>query len=138
MNAWAMLSEYLDDMDPDSNDDYEVVITNYNKTMKDTTKDNIFWKYDEGKILREVEEYLSSTYKGHYVGGETKIQTLDLIDSIGDSEAFCRSNAIKYLSRYDKKGQAKRDILKALHYSLLLYHFSGQLNETPTRGYETF
>ncbi len=46
--------------------------------------------------------------------------------------------AIKYLSRYDKKGQAKRDILKALHYSLLLYHFSGQLNETPTRGYETF
>ena len=42
------------------------------------------------------------------------------------------------ISRYDKKGQAKRDILKALHYSLLLYHFSGQLNETPTRGYETF
>ena len=29
-------------------------------------------------------------------------------------------------------------LLKALHYSLLLYHFSGQLNETPPRGYETF
>ena len=63
---------------------------------------------------------------------------MDLIESVGDAESFCRSNAIKYLSRYDKKGQAKRDILKALHYTLLLYHFSGQLNETPTRGYETF
>ena len=41
-------------------------------------------------------------------------------------------------SRYDKKGQAKRDILKAMHYCLLLYYFSGQTNETPTRGYETF
>lgn len=125
MNAWAMLSEYLDDLDPDSNDDYEVVITNYNKTMKDTTKDNIFWKYDEGKILREVEEYLSSTYKGHYVGGETKIQTLDLIDSIGDSEAFCRSNAIKYLSRFGKKdGKNRKDLLKVIHYAILLYHFA--------------
>ena len=24
-------------------------------------------------------------YKGHYVGEESKVQTLDLIDSIGDS-----------------------------------------------------
>ena len=125
MNAWSLLYDYLDDMDPDSNDDYEVVITNYDKTMKDTTKDNIFWKYDEGKILREVEEYLSSTYKGHYVGGETKIQTLDLIDSIGDSEAFCRSNAIKYLSRFGKKdGKNRKDLLKVIHYAILLYHFS--------------
>ncbi len=79
-----MLSEHLDDLEPNNSDDYEVVITNYNKTMKETTKDSIFWKYSEGKILREVEDYLSSTYKGHYVGGETKLQTLDLIDSTGD------------------------------------------------------
>ncbi len=125
MNSWAMLSEHLDDLDPESNDDYEVVITNYDKTMKETTKDNIFWKYNEGKILREVEDYLSSTYKGHYVGGETKIQTLDLIDSIGDSEAFCRSNAIKYLSRFGKKeGKNRKDLLKVIHYALLLYHFA--------------
>ena len=93
-------------------------------------------KYSETEILKEVTDYISSTYQGHYSAG--RVQTLDLIDSVGDAEAFCRSNAIKYLSRYDKKGQAKRDILKALHYSLLLYHFSGQLNETTTRGYETF
>jgi len=95
-------------------------------------------KYKEDESIRALQDYISTTYGGHYTSEQNNVQTLDLIESVGDAEAFCRSNAIKYLSRYDKKGQAKRDILKALHYSLLLYHFSGQLNETPTRGYETF
>ena len=101
----------------------EVVITADHKPA--TGKDATFWKYSEGKILREVEAYLSSTYKGHYVGEETKIQTLDLIESIGDAEAFCRSNAIKYLSRFGKKeGKNPKDLLKVIHYAFLLYHFS--------------
>ena len=95
-------------------------------------------KYKEDEAIKALQDYISTTYGGHYTSKENNGQTLDLIESVGDAESFCRSNAIKYLSRYDKKGQAKRDILKALHYSLLLYHFSGQLNETPTRGYETF
>ena len=95
-------------------------------------------KYKEDESIKALQDYISTTYGGHYTSEQNNVQTLDLIESVGDAEAFCRSNAIKYLSRYDKKGQAKRDILKALHYSLLLYHFSGQLNETPTRGYETF
>ena len=95
-------------------------------------------KYKEDESIKALQDYISTTYNGHYTSKENNVQTLDLIESVGDAESFCRSNAIKYLSRYDKKGQAKRDILKALHYSLLLYHFSGQLNETPTRGYETF
>jgi hypothetical protein len=95
-------------------------------------------KYNEDQSIKALQDYISTTYGGHYTSQENNVQTLDLIESVGDAESFCRSNAIKYLSRYDKKGQAKRDILKALHYSLLLYHFSGQLNETPTRGYETF
>ena len=95
-------------------------------------------KYKEDESIEALKNYISTTYGGHYTSDNNNVQTLDLIESVGDAESFCRSNAIKYLSRYDKKGQAKRDILKALHYSLLLYHFSGQLNETPTRGYETF
>ena len=95
-------------------------------------------KYKEDESIKGLQDYISTTYGGHYTSEQNNVQTLDLIESVGDAEAFCRSNAIKYLSRYDKKGQAKRDILKALHYSLLLYHFSGQTNETPTRGYETF
>jgi hypothetical protein len=95
-------------------------------------------KYKEDEAIKALQDYISTTYGGHYTSKENNVQTLDLIESVGDAESFCRSNAIKYLSRYDKKGQAKRDILKALHYSLLLYHFSGQLKETTTRGYETF
>ena len=96
-------------------------------------------KYGEDKGIADLKDYVSSTYQGHYTNDSSDVQTLDLIHSVGDAESFCRSNALKYLSRYDKKGQAKRDILKAMHYCLLLYYFSGNTNnETPTRGYETF
>tara|TARA_A100000164_G_scaffold240248_1_gene213538 strand:+ start:760 stop:1314 length:555 start_codon:yes stop_codon:yes gene_type:complete len=96
-------------------------------------------KYKEDFGIKDLRDYISSTYSGHYTSEQNNTQTLDLIQSVGDAESFCRSNAIKYLARYDKKGQAKRDILKAMHYCLLLYYFSGNTNnETPTRGYETF
>jgi len=108
------------------------------KPVSSGIEDSSTRKYKEDESIEALKNYISTTYGGHYTSDNNSVQTLDLIESVGDAEAFCRSNAIKYLSRYDKKGQAKRDILKALHYSLLLYHFSGQLNETPTRGYETF
>lgn len=99
--------------------------------------DNGFWKYEEDVILKEIRDYLGGTYKAHYAN-DNKTQTLDLIDSIGDSEAFCRSNAIKYLSRFGKKeGKSKLDILKAIHYCILLYHFSG-ITSQPKGNYETF
>ena len=94
-------------------------------TMDDQNLNN-FWKYEEDKTLKEVEQYLSSTYHSHYTSETSKTQTLDLIESIGDAEAFTRSNAIKYLSRFGKKnGKSKMDILKAIHYCILLYHFAG-------------
>ena len=104
----------------------------------DATSKNGFWKYEEDKTMKEVRDYLSSTYKSHYTSQDSKTQTLDLIEGIGDAEPFCRSNAIKYLSRFGKKnGKSKQDILKAIHYCILLYHFSGLHNET-TQPYETF
>ena len=108
------------------------------KPVSSGIEDNSTRKYKEDESIEALKNYISTTYGGHYTSENNNVQTLDLIESVGDAESFCRSNAIKYLSRYDKKGQAKRDILKALHYTLLLYHFSGQLNETQTRGYETF
>ena len=96
-------------------------------------------KYGEDKGIADLKDYVSSTYQGHYTNENSDVQTLDLVHSVGDAESFCRSNALKYLSRYDKKGTAKRDILKAMHYCLLLYYFSGQTNnEITTHGYETF
>ncbi len=116
--------------------------THYEHHYPDTPsieKTSIGNKYEEDKSLKAVADYVSSTYNGHYTSKANNVQTLDLIESVGDAEAFCRSNAIKYLSRYDKRGQAKRDILKAMHYCLLLYFFSGNTqDEITTRGYETF
>ena len=97
-------------------------------------------KYEEDKGIADLKTYVTSTYRGHYTSKQNNTQTLDLIQSVGDAESFCRSNAIKYLARYDKKGSAKQDILKAMHYCLLLYYFSGNTQDpdyTNTR-YETF
>ena len=88
------------------------------------------FKYNEEEFLKELRDYVTSTYNQHYSAGNNKIQTLDLIEACGDAEAFCRSNILKYASRYDKKGTARRDIIKILHYALLLLHFSDKTNVT--------
>lgn len=79
-------------------------------------------KYNEDEILKEVGDYISGTYDQHY--SNDGFQTLDLIEACGDGESFCRSNILKYASRYDKKGTARRDIMKILHYAVLLLHFN--------------
>ena len=89
-----------------------------------TYKEEVVCKYDEDQTLDLAKKYIESTYSQHYANGN--FQTLDLIESIGDAEAFCRSNAIKYLSRYNKKGRPQDDILKAVHYCVLLHYFSSK------------
>jgi len=89
-----------------------------------TNKLNTMYKYNEEEILKELKDYIIRTYNQHYSAGDDKIQTLDLIEACGDGEAFCRSNILKYASRYDKKGTARRDIMKILHYAVLLMHFN--------------
>ena len=90
----------------------------------DMNKDPNRYKYSEDEILKELQDYITGTYNQHYSAGDDKIQTLDLIEACGDGEAFCRSNILKYASRYDKKGTARRDIMKILHYAVLLMHFN--------------
>ena len=89
-------------------------------------------KYNEEEILRELKEYISSTYNQHY--SNDGFQTLDLIEACGDGEALCRSNILKYATRYDRKGTARRDIMKVLHYSVLLMYFNDK-NAAPTDEY---
>ena len=144
MISWSLLYDYMNEL-PDDGYEWTPLVSNEDKI--ELTKPNDinlnlepvhFWKYNEDIALKEVRDYLSGTYQSHYTSKESKTQTLDLIDSIGDAEAFCRSNAIKYLSRFGKKGgKSKQDILKAIHYCVLLYHFAGLCNENPS-PYETF
>lgn len=117
---------------PDQNDHFTFNLNlGTQKQMNKKPNQNGFWKYEEDKTLKDIEEYLSSTYHSHYTSENSKTQTLDLIESIGDAEAFTRSNAIKYLSRFGKKnGKSKMDILKAIHYCILLYHFAGLHKKT--------
>lgn len=49
----------------------------------------------------------------HYVGD---VEPIDLIVSLGLGPAHCRANIIKYISRYDRKGEAMGDLLKAKQY----------------------
>lgn len=78
-------------------------------------------KFHEDEVLNIVRDYIQSTYSSHYAEDEETIQPNDLIISNGDGPPFFRSNAIKYLSRMEKKGTPKLDLLKAIHYSILLY-----------------
>ena len=75
--------------------------------MPEDTNKNGFWKYNEDKILKQLEQYISSTYSQHYVdrtGGGTE-QTLDKIKH-NRREGFCAGNVTKYIDRYDKIGRA--------------------------------
>ena len=39
---------------------------------------------------------------------------------------FCQANVLKYGSRYGSKdGKNKKDLLKVIHYAMLLLHFDG-------------
>ena len=113
-----------DGMTPWGHSDYEFLIQN--KMSEEIIKQSPStpWKYNEEEIVKELLEYIRGTYNQHYSAGDQKIQTLDLIEACGDGEAFCRSNILKYASRYDKKGSARRDIMKIMHYAVLLMNFN--------------
>lgn len=92
------------------------------------------WKYNEDLILKDIHEYVSGTYRSHYTGkssGFKDIQTIDLMAAKGLASAFCQSNIIKYGTRYgDKDGQNKKDLLKVIHYAMLLLHFDDHYKPT--------
>lgn len=93
----------------------------FNLKMPEDTNKNGFWKYNEDKIMKQLEEYIASTYRQHYVDrtGGGKEQTLDKIKH-NRREGFCAGNVTKYIDRYDTKGTPRADLFKVLHYTILL------------------
>lgn len=78
-------------------------------------------KYNEGETLRELKEYIDSTYDEHY--SKNKYQATEFIIDAGHGEGFCIGNIMKYAQRYGKKnGKNRKDILKILHYGMILLH----------------
>ena len=85
------------------------------------------YKYHEAQIIQDIEDYVSSTYNGHYTGDTHEyrnVQTIDLMAARSLASSFCQSNILKYGSRYGSKdGKNKKDLMKVIHYAMLLLHF---------------
>lgn len=82
------------------------------------------FKYQEAEILREVYDYIKGTYGQHYVG-KNNIQANDLVlaGDLNEARGFWKWNATKYLLRYGKKkGRNRADLMKAVHYAILLLY----------------
>ena len=88
-----------------------------------------YFKYHEEEILKDIEEYVSRTYQGHYTGKSHEyrnVQTLDLMAAKELASGFCQANILKYGSRYgNKDGKNTKDLMKVIHYAMLLLHFDG-------------
>ena len=88
-----------------------------------------YFKYHEKEILKDIEEYVSRTYQGHYTGKSHEyrnVQTLDLMAAKELASGFCQANILKYGSRYgNKDGKHTKDLMKVIHYAMLLLHFDG-------------
>jgi len=125
------------DEHPNSMNEFKMKLTDetglidINKTpanMPEQSK-NHFWKYNEDKILKDIQDYVTGTYNSHYCGHNDAykdIQTIDLMAAKDLAPGFCQANILKYGSRYgDKDGRNKRDLLKVIHYAMLLLHFDG-------------
>ena len=120
-------ADYMADID----DQYSHHFTTYDDGMSlQVTEEKMsahYFKYHEKEILKDIEDYVSGTYNGHYTGTQHEyrnVQTIDLMASRDLASTFCQANILKYGSRYGSKdGRNKKDLLKVIHYAMLLLHF---------------
>ena len=120
------------DYETDCYSDIDDMYSHHFFTEKLMKTDHNF-KYHEDEILKDIQEYVSRTYQGHYTGTKhefRKVQTIDLMAARDIAPQFCQANILKYGSRYGSKdGKIKTDLLKVIHYAMLLLHFDGHYGE---------
>ena len=122
-------ADYMAEID----DQYSHHFTTYDDGMSLQVKEEQmsahYFKYHEKEILKDIEEYVSRTYQGHYTGKSHEyrnVQTLDLMAAKELASGFCQANILKYGSRYgNKDGKNTKDLMKVIHYAMLLLHFDG-------------
>ena len=90
-------------------------------------------KYNEEIIIEEISRYIKGTYGEHYSTTKDGFQVQDMLRHLNIDKDFCQANAIKYLCRYGKKsGKNRKDLLKAIHYIVLLMSSEDKDNKTST------
>jgi len=76
-------------------------------------------KFNEPKLLQDVQQYIDNTYDQHY--SKNKFQSTEFIIDNGHGVGFMVGNIMKYAQRYGKKnGFNRADILKIIHYAVIL------------------
>ena len=80
--------------------------------------DIIEYKFNEDELLKEIKDYIDSTYSQHYA--QNKFQATEFILDAGHGDGFCIGNIMKYAQRYGRKsGCNRKDILKIIHYAII-------------------
>lgn len=80
----------------------------------------IKYKYNEGDLLRQVTQYVNSTYGQHY--SQNKYQATEFIIDGGHGVGFTIGNIMKYAQRYGHKGTPedwRKDLMKVIHYAII-------------------
>ena len=86
-------------------------------------------KFNERIALNMLKNHILQTYDSHY--SMNKIQSTEFIFDAGHGEGFCQGNIIKYAQRYGKKdGRNEQDLLKILHYAIILLGVENENKET--------
>ena len=79
------------------------------------------FSYGEDEVLEKVKEYIGNpNYNQHYPKHNKNVM-FDLFMEIGAFKDFARCSILKYVSRYDRKGSKLADLMKAIHYLVVLY-----------------
>ena len=84
---------------------------------------NIEYKYNEGKTLKEIQSYIDATYEEHY--SQNKYQAIEFIIDAGHGTGFNIGNMMKYTQRYGRKGDPaewRKDLMKVIHYAIMQLH----------------
>jgi len=86
-------------------------------------------KFNEEEVIDLLTKHIQGTYSQHY--SMNKIQSTEFIFDAGHGEGFCLGNIIKYAQRYGKKdGRNEQDLLKILHYAIILLGVEIENKET--------
>ena len=86
------------------------------------------YKYNEGEILQQVQDYIDGTYGEHY--SKNNYQATEFIIDGGHGEGFCIGNIMKYAQRYGKKnGYNRKDLMKIIHYAIIAMYNHDLQNE---------
>jgi len=117
---------FFDQVPPPEDDDQEA--EQGDGAEQDVGFNPNLYRFNEGQLLNELQEYVNSTYRAHY--SQNKFQATEFIIDCGHGEGFALGNVLKYVQRYGKKsGYNRADLMKVLHYALIALHNHDLNNE---------